>query len=112
MHLILNIGLDPQATPELAAHVTREILVANGFLLGKSRVVQSDTEPTLAIEVTGPEGWVTARINRTAVDLNQECIAVWNPARQAGVLLGPKPWGPFDPKLFFTVHNTRLSEHL
>lgn len=116
MRFILNIGLDPKATPEIAAHVAREILRANGFFtVGNSRIVQSDTEPTLVVGVTPQPGiLVRSAIHQTAVDLGQECIAVWELLPRYGSLIGPgaAKWGAFDPHLFFMLDGRRLSEHL
>lgn len=116
MRLVLNIGLDPKATPEIAAHVAREILRANGFFtVGNSRIVQSDTEPTLVVGVTPQPGLlVRSAIHQTAADLEQECIAAWDVVAKCGALTGPQAakWGTFDAQRFFMLDGRRLSEHL
>jgi len=41
MRLLLNIGLQVGATQTLAAHVVREILIANDFILhGEGKVLE------------------------------------------------------------------------
>lgn len=109
MKLILNIGLDVNATQTIAARVAYEIVVANGFFIHQHKVVQSDTEPTLVVEVS--EGFPAAPY-RIAYDLHQDCIAVYNPTNGQGELLGPQShkWGPFNPELFFLLDGTRLAQ--
>lgn len=114
--LLLNIGLDQKATTLLAATVVREILVANGFLVGGACVRDSDTEPTLVAEVSwrgDGKGFSTAIWN-TCVDLEQEAIAVWSPDIEKGSLFGPKAadWGRFDTTKFVTPSGERLDAAL
>ena len=114
--LLLNIGLDPKATTLIAATVAREILVANGFLVGDACVRDSDTEPTLVAEVMwqGDGTGFSKAIWNTCVDLKQEAIAVWSPDIEKGSLFGPKivNWGPFDPAKFVTPSGERLDAAL
>ena len=111
MEVILNIGLDVNATSTIAAHVALEIVKANGFLVRKHAVVQSDTEPTLVVTVSQFDGQLAGRIYSTAVDLQQDCIAVYSPRIQNGTLIGPKAaaWGTFNPEFFFMPDGTRLA---
>lgn len=114
MRLLLNIGLQVGATQTLAAHVVREILIANDFILhGEGKVFESDTEPTPVIGVDAPPriaGSAARNPRQTAVDLGQDCIAVWHPAT-GGNLLGPKAaeWGTFNPALFILPNGKRLA---
>ena len=71
MRLLLNIGLQVGATQTLAAHVVREILIANDFILhGEGKVFESDTEPTPVIGVDAPPriaGSASRKIGRAHV---------------------------------------------
>ena len=111
MRLLLNIGLQVGATQTLAAHVVREILIANDFILhGEGKVFESDTEPTLVIEASTLRRSFVEQTRQAAVDLGQDCIAVWHPAT-GGNLLGPKAaeWGTFNPALFILPNGKRLA---
>lgn len=106
--ITLNIGLAVDATPSIAAHVALEIVKANGFIVRRHKVVQSDTEPTLVVEVVN-DRYAAPAVLRTADDLSQDCIAIYDGVK--GHLLGPKAaeWGPFDPKRFITITGARLA---
>lgn len=112
MRLLLNIGLHVNATQTVAAHVAFEILKANGFLITRHRTVQSDTEPTLVADVlfAGMMADLSSMLHQTSVDLQQDCIAAYNVAKNRGVLVGPRAaeWGPFNPEFFFLLDGTRL----
>ena len=114
MKLILNIGLDVNATSTIAATVALEIAKANGMIIGKHKVIQSDTEPTLVIEglYAGHMVDLTKHMHQIARDLQQDCIAVYQPLRGAGHLVGPKAikWGQFNPEFFFLPSGKRLAE--
>ena len=115
--LTLNVGMDIESTEALSANVIREILAANGLLLGRDAVVQSDTERTLVIDVMpGPEitnpGRMHAALFLSAQDLRQDCIAAWNEQTRSGGLVGPRAakWGAFNPEFFFTIEGKRLTQ--
>ena len=111
MRLLLNIGLAVDATPAIATHVARQILIANDFILhGDGKVFESDTEPTLVIEVS-PDPCGQMDFRQVAVDLRQDCIAVYAPVTNRGMLAGPKAaeWGAFDPTKFLKLDGTRLA---
>ena len=114
MKLILNIGLDVGATRTMHVSVVHEILSANGFLRHRERVIESDTEPTLVVEVSHLGSPMSAALAVFILprDLQQDCIAVYNPATKVGALAGPRAneWGPFDPARFFLLDGKRLSE--
>lgn len=116
MKLIVNVGLEVQATRMLSAHVAREILVANGFTIGKTRVIESDTEPTLVAELVNvPLGAGPGiALYQTACDLQQDCIAVYAPHTGKGGLIGPnhKAWGEFNPHFFFGLDGKRLTQEV
>lgn len=115
MRLLLNIGLQVGAAQTLAAHVVREILIANNFLLhGEGKVFESDTEPTLVVWVDAPpfiSGAATCSLHRAAADLGRDCIAVYCESTGFGALIGPKSakWGPFNPALFILPNGKRLA---
>ncbi len=121
MKLILNIGLDVQATRQIAAHVALEIVKANRFIVHSSKVIESDTEPTLVVEVSeDPVAFGNSRhgaVRCIARDLQQEVIACWKPERNKGVMLGATidlddSWGAFNPAAFIMPDGRRLSQHL
>lgn len=115
MKFILNIGLNVDATTSIAAEVARQIVVANDFLVTTWSVAQSDTEPTLVCEVMPMKTdlrQVAMDVCQIAVDLRQDCVAVYVPLTGKGVLMGPgaKRWGPFDPTRFINLDGQRLSK--
>lgn len=115
MKFILNIGLDSKATRSISADVAAQIVVANDFLIRKSKVLRSDTEPTLVCEVVAMPSspfLVIQQLRQIAVDLHQDCIAVFRPRTGKGVLIGPnaQAWGKFNPEFFFTLDGQRLAE--
>lgn len=116
MNFILNIGLKVGATQALAAHVALEIIKANEIIVGKFKVVESDTEPTLVCEVRylGGPTWAFKLLHQIAVDLKQDCIAAYRPKTNGGALIGPnaKAWGEFNPAFFILPDGTRLSEQI
>lgn len=114
MDFILNIGLKVGVTGSIAAHVAKEIVVANDFLIKSELLIQSDTEPTLVLEVTSMSRspmLVSQQLHRIAADLQQDCIAVYRPATGGGALAGPgrAKWGSFDPQYFFMPNGRRLA---
>ena len=116
MRFLLNIGLNVGATTAISAEVARQILIANHLLPVDDGVVHaSDTEPTLVIAVEplmlrNPL-LVMQSLKAVAVDLQQDCIAVYRPKTGGGSLVGPKAaeWGPFNPEFFILPNGTRLS---
>lgn len=114
MKFLLNIGLARKASPDIAAHVALEIVKANDFLIGKHKVVQSDTEATLVVEATFPGRSALLCIQmlrQISIDLEQDCIAVYRPETNGGSLVGPKAkeWGEFNPEFFFLLNGKRLA---
>lgn len=111
--VILNVGLRNAAD-------TRDISVSEaiyrlrrgdvGFL--EAVVLQSDTERTLVIR--GVTDSSLFGVRDCAVDLEQDCIAVWNITDQCGELIGPnaEAWGRFDPSRFFCLDGERLDSAL
>ena len=115
MKLILNVGLNVGATTTIAADVAEQIVVANGFLIHRKTLVQSDTEPTLVCEVSAdplaPDAkQAKAAFSAIAEDLQQDCIALYSEDIKAGALVGPRAakWGRFNPEFFFGLDGQRL----
>ena len=113
MKFLVNIGLDVKATRTLAVDAVIQILGANDFLVGTHKVIESDTEPTLVAEVTSLCGpmLTTQNFHAVAVDLFQDCIAVYRPATGGGALIGPgrAKWGAFNKAFFFDLEGRRLA---
>ncbi len=120
MRLILNIGLDVNGTRAISEHVALEMVKANGFIVHKHATHESDTEATLvALVQTSPIDFahagpkeIRAALHCIAKDLQQDCIAVHVPLvgdGLVGAVVGPKPWGAFDPSLFLQLNGTRLA---
>lgn len=114
--LILNVGLNIGGTTAISAAVAKEILIANGFVLGNEALVESDTEPALVIEA-----WPVHALHNTGVaiyqsaaDLQQDCIAAYNPTTDRGFLIGPRAaaWGAFNPEFFFGLDGQRLAARI
>lgn len=121
MRLILNIGLDVNGTRAIAAHVALEVIKANGFLVLRHAVHESDTEATL-VAVVQPDpltilreaGGLHFACHCIASDLQQDCIAVHRPMHGDGLqgaLAGPRAakWGRFDPTCFLQINGERLA---
>lgn len=122
MQVILNIGLDGitpsesytngQANPPAVARSLQAVQTARqlGFKFLHTRLLESDTEPTLVarVEVARPNHDVAI----LAQHLNQDCIAVYDEFTGRGALCGPRAhkWGDFNPEFFFTLNGQRLAE--
>lgn len=99
MTIMLNIGLAN------TGHLSQKAAVSTALALlgshaGPSKVVQSDTEPTLVVETYGDPSPTT--VYRVAVALDQDCVAYYSVGDDLGLLIGPRPdsWAPFDKTLF------------
>lgn len=126
MQYLLNIGLDKATadTPEAAGYnlfmrrviCATDALQGHGFKIIRSRVHQSDTEPTLvALVETGlahTDITVFTQVTKLSEALGQDCIALYNPASGRGALIGPRAaaWGTFNPEYFFLLDGTRLAQ--
>lgn len=113
MDFILNIGLKSDTLGDISVALAKQMLWAADLLIKIETVVQSDTEPTLVVMVTSINGpaFTLANLRQLAIDLGQDCIAVYRPQVGRGALIGPKAaeWGPFNPQYFFLLDGTRLS---
>lgn len=125
MQVLLNIGLDnvPVVGESFTNGVRNPAVVerlftvihalrAAGFKVQASKLLQSDTEPTLAARVLfcGHMTDFNQVLHDLSASLQQDCIAVYNPITGQGELIGPRAakWGPFNPEFFFLLDGTRL----
>jgi len=56
MDVILNIGLKSDTLGDISVVLAKQMLWAADLLIKSERLVQSDTEPTLVVEVTSVNG--------------------------------------------------------
>lgn len=114
MDFILNIGLKVGTSGNIPVELVKDMLWNADLSVKTERVVQSDTEPTLVVEVSSMNGptLTLALLNRLSSDLGQDCVAVYRPKTQSGALIGPKAaaWGSFNPEFFILPDGTRLSQ--
>ena len=116
MQIIFNIGLeakDAAGNVSLVEHgeVCEFVheLAGCGFY---GSLLESHTEPTLVLEFDYAELREHASITDVALEIcehfNQDCVAVYNTALEAGQLIGPRAeaWGDFNPEYFFLVDGT------
>lgn len=110
---ILNIGLN-SASGVIPAEQARKVLRAYGFSILREALLESDTEPTLVVEVS--TGFATTLavlqlLYQVSEELKQDCIAVYR-GLTGGALVGPRAdaWGPFNPEYFLLLDGRRLSE--
>jgi hypothetical protein len=110
---ILNIGLKSKTLGDIPVELAKQMLWAADLLIKTERVAQSDTEPTLVVEVTSLNGprMTLAALHQLSVDLGQDCVGVYRPKTKGGALIGPKAaaWGEFNPEFFILPDGTRLS---
>lgn len=111
---ILNIGLDGP-THAVNRHLSQ------GAVLGRASVLLRDILQPVRGEVYQHAGETTLIANGTLLDgcgellwelcdrTNQDCIAVWYPRLNNGVLFGPHAaeWGDFNPEFFILPYPLR-----
>ncbi len=99
---VVNIGLNVPGGDALTEQKVLDALKAEGLEPTRYEIKQSSTEPTLIAEIPATDD---AKINRLAETLGQEAIAVYNPATDSGVLVGPKAaqWGEFNKDFFLPL---------
>lgn len=99
----LNIGLATNSggkfSPDAALEWLRVGAWAEDVVVIRSRVAQSDTEPTLVVELSTPLS--QRMLDSLSIILSQDCIAQLYPDGH-GELVGPRAaaWGAFDPARF------------
>ena len=109
MIIELNIGLDEAGSANLQGQRNARAAFAlslaeiAGYVLA-SRRAQSATEDTLIVRMAiGKIDKLFAdRMHALAVDLYQDCIAVYDATNYSGELVGPNAaaWGEFNPEFF------------
>ena len=116
--ITLNIGLLIGRGPE-ANTVTQTVqaIERTGLIVEHLRVVHSDTEPTVVVQVRVPTAhWGPRTVHETihglAVTLGQQAIAAHGYLVGWGRNIGPDAaaWGEFDPELFWTLEGRRMAE--
>jgi hypothetical protein len=115
--ITLNIGLRIGRSAHLNT-VTQacQALERAGFNLQMMRVDMSSTEPTVVVQVESASTWgvdpaQAGALHGVAAVLGQQAIAIFEPNRGHGVLVGPEAaaWGKFDPTEFITITGRRLA---
>jgi hypothetical protein len=109
MNIELNIGLNiegslnAQSQRDSRAEFAREAIAFRAEILGARRAV-STTEDTLvlSVELDGPRAGFYHAIYNLALNLSQDCIAVYQVDADNGALIGPNAgaWGEFNPEFF------------
>lgn len=126
--LVLNIGLQLDK-PGLLNKVgdTVQTVERAGFTLDATRVIREAVngldqpcEPTVVLEVRpreedrrdfGVSQEALRALSLVSAILAQDCIAVWVPSEQRGLLVGPNAdaWGAFDSRCFFDIDGNTLA---
>lgn len=118
MRIIYNIGLETKDAAGNVSLLDHEAVcefvheLANCGFYGA--LLESRTEPTLVLDFDYAElrqhasFSLTGLANRICERFNQDCVAVYNTALEAGQLIGPRAeaWGEFNPEYFFLVDGT------
>jgi hypothetical protein len=109
MIIELNIGLNiegslnVQGQRDSRAEFAREAIAYYAQILGARRA-QSTTEDTLvlSVETDGSEAALYHAVYNLALNLSQDCIAVYQVDADNGSLIGPNAaaWGEFNPEFF------------
>lgn len=109
---ILNIGLANTGCASIQQAATVALHILGTANVRTHAVVQSETEPTLVVELYVDAG--PGRVYELAKTLNQQAIAYYNVRGDFGLLIGPKSaqWGRFDANRFFTIEGTKLGDEL
>lgn len=114
MQVLLNIGLESKTLGKIAPVTAISAAQLRWLNVTGSKLVQSDTEPTLVLEVKTSMDLIFFDnvMHQLAQDLDQDCIAWWVGQFDLGRLTGPRAaeWGEFNLELFFLLDGTRLQE--
>ena len=119
-HILLNVGCAREGQPDLKPGDVLTALMGHGITVFQHAVHQSATETTVVAAVELPrapdERHAAAHgdlgaVYRSAQQLDQDCIAVYDPAINTGVLVGPRAaqWGEFNPKYFLDLNGKYLA---
>lgn len=95
----LNIGLHRATGGKVTRKQLKGALAAHG-IAGAVTYHVSDSEPTAVVELTKRPTRATA--HTLAVELGQDCIALYSLPAKRGALIGPNAakWGKFNPAYF------------
>lgn len=109
---IINVGrVSSDGTKTFDIDQVFAALHANGIIAHKAfaTTVESDSEPTVVVHAAIA---ADSDVVDAALDLEQDCIAVWASRAREGSLIGPNAvkWGPFNPRFFFLPSGKRLSD--
>lgn len=104
--ILLNIGLHTNTGKVLDLTTVNAALQRARVRVCKARIHQSPTEPTLVAELRDPPPIGTLFV--LAEILLQDCIAYWDGER--GHLIGPAPWGDFNPEFFMMLSGASLAD--
>jgi hypothetical protein len=119
-HILLNVGLARKGQPDLSVVDVLLALEGHGVTVFRHVVHQSATEATVVAAVELPrapdERHAAAHgdlgaIYRSAQQLDQDCIAVYDESIKQGILVGPKAaqWGDFNPTYFLNLEGEFLA---
>lgn len=111
--ITFNIGLAVGALGQ-SNTLTQNVdaLERAGFLIDALSVQQSDTEQTVVIKAKFFGHGFVDKVFSLSTVLGQDCIAVYSDDLEFGNVIGPAPWGDFNPDLFLTLDGRRLSQVL
>lgn len=111
MYHTFNIGLHSATLGCVHPDTVLTALRMAGMMVLQHVVHVSSTEPTLvaAVQDTGSPGTRDDRIYAMADLLGQECIAVVSLFGE-GKVIGPKPWGEFDPDQFLLMSGACMGD--
>lgn len=103
----INIGLNvPNQQVDTQAQLDKALaLLVDAFKVHRAALAQSSTEPTLLAEFSADPRRVYETLIQISDKLGQDCVAVYNPQRQQGALVGSKAaeWGTFNPAYFLAL---------
>lgn len=119
-HILLNVGCARKGQPDLQPVDVLLALEGHGVTVFRHVVHQSNTETTVVAAIELPrapdERHAAAHgdlgsVYRAAQQLEQDCIAVYDPTIKQGILVGPKAaqWGEFNPKYFLNLEGEFLA---
>jgi hypothetical protein len=103
----INIGLNvPNHQVDIQTQLNKTLdLLTDAFRVHRVGLAQSSTEPTLLAEFSADPRRVYEALIQISDKLGQDCVAVYNPQRQQGALLGSKAaeWGAFNIANFLSL---------
>jgi hypothetical protein len=102
MSQYLNVGLQKNSGSKEfnSVHDTIAVCRQVGIIAGTYSVKNSDTEPTVVIQLEVPAKQST--LHELSIRLEQDCVAFYDDETKHGSLIGPKAeeWGAFNEAFF------------